>query len=65
MDNFASREAPLEYWFGTFNAGDLGFLVDFIVRRRTGEGEVRVSLWVRGHGRVEHQLSDAWSTDAR
>jgi hypothetical protein len=64
MDSFAPREAPLEYWFWKFNAGELAFLVDFVVRRRIGQGEVRVSVWVGGKGRVEHQPSDNWSTDA-
>ncbi len=65
MDDFAPRSAALEYWFWKFNSGDLAFLVDFIVRRRTGEAEVRVSLWVRGLGRVEHERGDVWSTDPR
>jgi len=64
MDDFAPRSAALEYWFWKFNSRDLAFLVDFIVRRRTGDAEVRVSLWVRGLGRVVHQHSDDWSTDA-
>jgi hypothetical protein len=64
MDAFTPREAALEYWFWTFHAGDLAFLVDFIVRRRTGEGEIRVSLWIRGQGRVEHFRTTAWSADA-
>ena len=65
MDAFTPREAALEYWFWTFHAGDLAFLVDFIVRRRTGEGEIRVSLWVRGQGRVEHLQTAEWSADAQ
>jgi hypothetical protein len=64
MDDFAPRSAALEYWFWKFHSGDLAFLVDFIVRRRTGDAEVRVSLWVRGLGRVVHQRDDDWSTDA-
>ena len=60
MDDFTSREAPLEYWFWKFHAGDLAFLVDFILRRSIGQAEVRVSLWVRGHGRVEHAVSGSW-----
>jgi hypothetical protein len=63
MDDFASRAAPLEYWFWKFHAGDLAFLVDFILRRRTDQAEVRVSLWVRGEGRVEHLVSRSWSAD--
>src|SRR6185369_14016156 len=65
MDAFTSRGAAVEYWFWTFHAGDLAFLVDFIVRRRTGEGEIRVSLWVRGQGRVEHFRTTAWSAESK
>jgi hypothetical protein len=63
MDDFAPRGAPLEYWFWKFHAGDLAFLVDFILRRRTDEAEVRVSIWVRGEGRVERLVSRSWSAD--
>jgi hypothetical protein len=59
-DDLACRGAPLEYWFIKLHAGDLAFLVDFIVRRGTGEAEVRLSLWVRGRGRVEHHRATAW-----
>lgn len=61
-EDLASREAPLEYWFIKLHAGDLAFLVDFIARRATGEGEVRLSLWVRGAGRVEHLRTVTWGT---
>lgn len=64
MDDFASRASPLEYWFWKFHAGDLAFLVDFILRRRIDEAEVRVSLWVRGEGRVERLGGGSWSADA-
>jgi hypothetical protein len=53
----ATRDAPLEYWFIKLHAGDLAFLVDFIIRRVTGAAEVRVSLWVRGRGRVARTLA--------
>jgi hypothetical protein len=55
-----SRSAPLEYWFLKFHAGDLAFLVDFIIRRATGRAEVRVSLWVRGEGRVARAVTSEW-----
>lgn len=49
----AVRGAPLEYWFVHFHAGELGFLVDFICRRKPSPTvEVRVSRWVRGIGAV-------------
>ena len=51
MDDFSPRGAPVEYWFWRFRAGDLSFLVDFIVRQDR-DAEVRVSVWVRGEGRV-------------
>ena len=51
MDDFSPRRAPVEYWFWRFRAGDLSFLVDFIVRQDR-DAEVRVSVWVRGEGRV-------------
>jgi hypothetical protein len=61
--DLASRGARLDYWFIKFYAGDLAFLVDYIVRRETGQGEVRVSLWVRGAGRVVVSTSSAWEAD--
>jgi hypothetical protein len=63
MEDFESRGAPLEYWFFKFNSGLLAFLVDFIVRRRQHQAEVRLSLWVRGTGRVEHAYSSSWRTN--
>src|SRR3954452_4933460 len=51
MDDFAAREAPLEYWFFEVSSGDLALLVDWIVRKAAGEAGVIVSLWVRGQGR--------------
>jgi hypothetical protein len=55
------RGSPLEYWFVKLAYGDLAFLADWIVRRRDGTAEVRVSLWVRGAGRVLHQPSPSWA----
>ena len=63
MDDFESRGAPLEYWFFKFNHGHLAFLVDFITRRRQQQAEVRLSLWVRGNGRVERACSPSWRTN--
>jgi hypothetical protein len=60
MDDFGTRGAPLEYWFLKFNQGRLAFLVDFIIRRRQHQAEVRLSLWVDGTGRVEHAFSSSW-----
>ena len=62
--DLASRGARLEYWFIKVYARDLAFLVDYIVRRATGEAEVRVSLWVRGVGRVVRSTSTSWQTGA-
>jgi len=56
--DLAPRGAALEYWFIKLHAGDLAFLVDFIVRRNSGQSEVRVSLWVRGKGRVAHAFAN-------
>jgi hypothetical protein len=63
MKDFESRGAPLEYWFFKFNSGPLAFLVDFIVRRRHHQAEVRLSLWVQGTGRVERAYSSSWRTN--
>ncbi|GIH03882.1 hypothetical protein Rhe02_19490 [Rhizocola hellebori] len=62
--DLAARAAPLEYWFYKVHSGDLAFLVDFIVRRAIEQAEVRVSLWVRGQGRVARTLTPRWSVDA-
>lgn len=60
QDDLATTGTPLEYWFIKLHAGDLAFLVDFIVRRERNEAEVRLSLWVRGAGRVERVLTQDW-----
>lgn len=60
MEEFRSRGAPLEYWFIKVRSGDLSFLVDWIVRRGSGEAEVRISLFVRGAGRVLRTRTDTW-----
>ncbi|HTY73216.1 MAG TPA: hypothetical protein VMI11_12440 [Actinomycetes bacterium] len=60
MEDFAGRDAALEYWFLKVVSGDLAFLVDWIVRREVGEAEVRVSLWVRGRGRVLRDTAHTW-----
>ena len=60
MDDFRARGAPLEYWFVKVGSGDLAFLVDWIVRRSEAVAEVRISLWVRGHGRVLRARSGSW-----
>jgi hypothetical protein len=64
MDDLEPRGDRIEYWFFKFNQGDLAFLVDFIVRRERGGGEVRISLWVDAYGRVEHANFPTWSTQA-
>jgi hypothetical protein len=51
-DDLVTRSTALEYWFVKVHAGDLAFLVDYIVRRAPGRAEVRVSLWTRGRPRV-------------
>jgi len=59
-DDFRSRDTPLEYWFLKVSSGHLALLVDWIVRRDRGEAEVRVSVWVRGTGRVMRSTSSGW-----
>ena len=54
------RGTPLEYWFVTLRTGDLAFLVDWIVRRGEGTAEVRVSLRLRGQGRVVRAGGASW-----
>lgn len=46
----AARQAPLEYWFLKLNTPELAFLADLIIR--PAGAEVRLSVWVDGHGRV-------------
>lgn len=62
MDDLEARDAPIEYWFFKLNHGGLAFLVDFILRGERDHGEMRISLWVDGHGRVEHANVPTWST---
>lgn len=54
------RGTALEYWFVKLGTGELAFLVDWIVRRGEAAAEVRVSLWVRGQGRVVRERSESW-----
>jgi hypothetical protein len=63
MDDLDARGAPIEYWFFKFNHDGLAFLVDFIVRRRRDEAEVRPSLWIDGRGRIEHVIHPSWNTN--
>ncbi len=60
MDAFGPRDdAAVEYWFWKLHVGRLAFLLDFIVRRASGRGEVRVSLWLDEVGRVIHDETTA------
>jgi hypothetical protein len=59
--DLAPRGAPLEYWFFRIDDRELAFLVDFIVRRRTGQAEVRVSLWIRGRGQVVRMFTTSFA----
>jgi hypothetical protein len=63
-DDLRPRGAPLEYWFVRVGSGELAFLVDWIIRRGSAVAEVRVSLWVRGQGRVLHESSGSWHDDS-
>jgi hypothetical protein len=60
-DDMSTRGAPLEYWFARLDTGDVSFLVDFIVRRRVGTAEIRVSAWIRGRGRVVRTVTRSWT----
>src|SRR4051812_50184706 len=64
MDDFPPKDEALEYWFWVLRVGDLSFLVDFILRRGVGEAENRVSVWLRGEGRIEHVVESAWTESA-
>jgi hypothetical protein len=64
IDVFRPREqAAVEYWFWKLHVGDLAFLLDVIVRRSSGLAEVRPSLWLRGGGRVEHDVTATWTVE--
>jgi hypothetical protein len=62
--DLASRGTPLEYWFIKVHTDGLAFLVDLIVRRPIAQAEVRVSLWVRGKGRVARTYAPSWHAAA-
>src|SRR4051812_16827510 len=64
MDDFAPTDEALEYWFWFVRAGDVALLVDFIVRREMGQAENRVSVWLRGVGRIEHVVTSSWTESA-
>lgn len=63
MDDLEARDAQIEYWFFKFNHDGLAFLVDFILRGERDYGEMRISVWVDSHGRVEHAKLPRWSTE--
>jgi len=58
-----TRGAPVEYWFLKVNGTGLAFLADFIVRRARPAAEIRLSYWVRGAGRVHHDVRESWEID--
>jgi hypothetical protein len=64
MEDFAPTDEALQYWFWFVRVGDLSFLVDFILRRGPGQAENRVSVWLRGDGRIEHVIAPSWSESA-
>ncbi|MEA5054641.1 MAG: hypothetical protein VB093_14480 [Propionicimonas sp.] len=64
MDDFRPLGAPLEYWFVKVDAGDLAFLVDWILRPGPVAAEARVSLWVGGEGRVLHGPNTSWRAES-
>lgn len=64
MDDFPPKDEALEYWFWFLRVGDLSFLVDFILRRGAGQAENRVSVWLRGEGRIEHVVESEWTESA-
>jgi hypothetical protein len=55
----------LEYWFWKVHVGNLAFLVDVIVRRRSSMAETRVSLWVAERPRIEHAPSPMFEVQPR
>jgi hypothetical protein len=55
--------APLEYWFFKVNSGGVAFLVDFILRRRAGSAEVRISSSHGGTGQVARATAPASIAD--
>jgi hypothetical protein len=61
MDDFAARDAPLEYWFWKVTTPEGGAIVDFLVRRELGTAEVRVSTWRPDVQPVIHESATAWS----
>jgi hypothetical protein len=64
VEDFAPNDEALEYWFWFVRAGDVSLLVDFILRRRLAQAENRVSVWVRGEGRIEHVVASTWTESA-
>lgn len=64
MDDLASREAPLEYWFWKAGTPSGGVILDYIVRRTIGEAELRVSTWANGLARpvIHHRSTDWWAS---
>lgn len=64
MDDLASHGSPLEYWFWKVRTPEGGAIVDFVVRRETGDAEVRVSTWRPGVCPVIHETSREWSGGA-
>lgn len=57
------RGAPFEYWYLKLHVGDVAFLVDFIIRRRSRQAEIRLSYWIRGAATVTHDVHEHWSVE--
>lgn len=64
MDDLAAHGSPLEYWFWKVRTPEGGAIVDFVVRRETGDAEVRVSTWRPDVRPVIHESSREWSAGA-
>jgi hypothetical protein len=66
MNDLGPRpSAAVEYWFWKLHVGNLAFLVDVIIRRRTATAETRISLWVADGPRIEHAPSALFSAQPR
>ena len=62
MDDLATRDAPLEYWFWKVSMPNGGAIVDYIVRRDRVEAELRVSTWLEGVRPVIHHFAKTWTS---
>jgi hypothetical protein len=64
MRDLATRGALLEYWFWKVGTRDGAAIIDFILRRDTGQATIRAGTWSTVARPVAQLTSGTWATTA-